>query len=158
MLFMWVGSLHDLHVSMCELKYDDVSSSFQVSLKIFIDDLDKGVIKEGYPALNLGSGKESELTDEHLISYIDKYFSIEIDGKKLSPTFIGKELSDDYQAVWCYIEFPAEISKAQKCVLTNRILLDIFSDQRNIMDIRMNSTQKAYTILDPDHPSWSYTF
>ena len=149
---------HDIHVSMCELQFDEQTSAFQVSIKIFIDDLEIAMKKEGYPPLNLGSANENELTPEYLESYIDKYFSIEIDGKKLSPHFVGKEISDDFQAVWSYLEYPGEISKAKKCTLTNRILLDIYNDQRNIMDIRMSKSHKAYTILEPAHASWSYTF
>ncbi len=154
----WNSEAHDIHVSMCELRFNEESSSFEVSIKIFIDDLEMAIKKEGYTPLNLGTTKENELTEEHLASYLDKYFFIEIDGKKLSAHFVGKEISEDYQAVWCYVEYSAEINKAQKCTLTNRILLDIYSDQRNIMDIRMSKTHKAYTILGPGHSSWSYTF
>jgi hypothetical protein len=81
-----------------------------------------------------------------------------MDGHKLVSKFVGKELSDDFLAVWCYIEFPTTVSKGQKCTISNRILLDLYSDQRNIMDIRMNSTQKEYTIFDPSNSSWSYTY
>jgi len=143
---------------MCELRFNKESSSFEVAIKIFIDDLEVAIKKEGYPALNLGSNKENELAEEHLASYLDKYFSIEIDGKKWTPHFVGKEISEDFQAVWCYVEYSGDISKAQKCTLTNRILLDIYSDQRNIMDIRMSKSHKAYTILEPGRSSWSYTF
>jgi len=143
---------------MCELRYNESSSSYEVALKIFIDDLEVGIKKEGWSPLNLGTKNENELTEEHLISYINKYLTIDVDGKRWSPQFIGKELSEDYQAVWCYLKYQGDVSRAKKYVVTNRILFDIFEDQRNIMDIKMNKTHKAYTILDPDHPSWSYTF
>jgi len=114
--------------------------------------------KDGYPALNLGSKNEDALAEEHLGTYLDKYFFIDIEGKKITPHFVGKEISEDFLAVWCYIEYSAQVTKTQKFTLTNRILIDMYSDQRNIMDIRMSSTQKDYTILDPAHSSWSYTF
>ena len=114
--------------------------------------------KEGFPPMDLGSPKENELAEEQITTYLNKYFSIDIDGKKWPANFIGKELSEDYQAVWCYVEYAGEFNKAKHCTLTNRILLDIYDDQRNIMDIRMNKTHKAYTILDPAQPSWKYTF
>ena len=149
---------HPIHVSLCELKYSDKDVAFQVSVKIYIDDLEVAIKNEGYPPLNLSADKENDLTQEYLASYIDKYFTISMDGHKLVSKFVGKELSDDFLAVWCYIEFPATISKGQKYTISNRILLDLYSDQRNIMDIRMNSTQKEYTIFDPSNSSWSYTY
>lgn len=149
---------HPIHASICELNYSEKDAAFQVSVKIYIDDLGAAMNKEGYPALNLGSTSENELTQEYLASYLDKYFTITLNGKKLVLKFVGKELSDDFLAVWCYIEFPATVSKGQKCTISNRILLDLYSDQRNIMDIRMNSTQKEYTIFDPSNSSWSYTY
>ncbi|MFZ1676273.1 MAG: DUF6702 family protein [Saprospiraceae bacterium] len=149
---------HPIHASICELKYSEKDAAFQVSVKVYIDDLEVAMKNEGYPPLNLGATLENELTQEYLASYVDKYFTITLNGHKLVSKFVGKELSDDFLAVWCYFEFPATVSKGQKCTISNRILLDLYSDQRNIMDIRMNSTQKEYTIFDPSHSSWSYTY
>lgn len=149
---------HPIHASICELKYSEKDVAFQASVKVYIDDLEIAMKNEGYPPLNLGATSENELTQEYLASYVDKYFTITLDGHKLASKFVGKELSDDFLAVWCYIEFPASVSKGQKYTISNRILLDLYSDQRNIMDIRMNSTQKEYTIFDPSNSSWSYTY
>ncbi|MBK9984917.1 MAG: hypothetical protein IPP15_21565 [Saprospiraceae bacterium] len=149
---------HPIHASICELKYSEKDAAFQVSVKVYIDDLEVAMKNEGYPPVNLGATTENTLAQEYLASYIDKYFTITQDGHKLTSKFVGKELSDDFLAVWCYLEFPATTSKGQKYTITNRILLDLYSDQRNIMDIRMNSTQKEYTIFDPSNSSWSYTY
>jgi hypothetical protein len=150
--------VHPIHASICELKYSEKDAAFQVSVKVYIDDLEVAMKKEGYPPINIGATPENEHTQEYLASYVDKYFTITMDGHKLVSKFVGKELSDDFLAVWCYIEFPTTVSKGQKCTISNRILLDLYSDQRNIMDIRMNSTQKEYTIFDPSNSSWSYTY
>jgi len=149
---------HPIHVSICELKYNESASAFQASIKIFIDDLEVAVMKEGYPSLNLSAKPENENTESNMADYINKYFTIKLDGQNLEAKFVGKEISDDFLAVWCYIEFPATVSKGQKYTITNRVLLDLYSDQRNIMDIRMNNTQKEYTIFDPSNSSWSYTY
>ena len=150
--------MHPVHLSMCELRYNDQASSFQVSLKIFIDDLDVAVKKEGYEPLNLGSAKENALAGEIITSYLDKYFFIEIDGKKLLMHYLGNEMSEDFLAVWCYIEYKADLSNAHVCKLTNNVLLDLYGDQRNMMDIKMNKSHSAYAILSPGESTWSYTF
>ena len=149
---------HDIHLSLCELRFNEPSSSFEVAIKIFIDDLEKAVQKNGVKDFRIVEGVDVELTDEHIASYLDQVFLISIDGNKLKSNFLGKETSDDMIAVWCYLEFPKNKIASNKCTLSNRILLDIYDDQKNIMDIRMSQSHKDYTILDMEKDSWNYSF
>ena len=149
---------HDVHISLCELRFNEQSSSFEVAIKIFIDDLELAMRKEGVANLYIGTPNEKENAGDAIASYLNHHFSIEIDGHKLAPVFIGKEVTDDQLAVWCYVEYKKDLSGADKCVLTNRILFDLYADQRNIMDIRMGQSHKDYTILESGKTSWSYNF
>lgn len=149
---------HDLHLSMCEVRFNEASSSFEVAIKIFADDLETAIKKEGIQDLRIGKDVEDADTDQHIAAYLDKFFSIEIDGTRLKADFIGKEYTDDHLAVWCYIEYSKVKSNSTKCIMSNHILLDVYDDQRNIMDIRMSKTHKDYTILDAGRNSWSYNY
>jgi hypothetical protein len=149
---------HDIHISLTELRWNEESGIFEVSIKIFIDDLELALGKEHAPGLFIGTPKELKNANEYIANYLTKHFTIVIDGTRLTPSFLGKEVSEDFLAVWCYVEFPAEIHRSNKCILTNDILLDIYDDQRNIMDIRMHKSHKEYTILQPGRSTWSYTF
>lgn len=149
---------HDFHVSLCELRWNESSSAFEVSIKIFIDDLELALEREDASGLFIGTPKEASTADAFIATYLEKRFKIDIDGTLLDLVFIGKEVSDDFQAVWCYVEFSGLISSARKCTISNAILLEIYDDQRNIMDIQMNKNHKAYTIFQPGRSTWSYTF
>jgi len=149
---------HDIHLSLCELRYNEQSAAFEVAIKIFIDDLETAIGKEGITKLGIGTSKEGPLVDEYISAYLDKNFTIEIDGIKLKASFVGKELTDDMLAVWCYVEYPVQKKQPQKCILTNRVLFEIYDDQRNIMDIKMNKSHKDYTIFERGSSSWSYTY
>jgi hypothetical protein len=140
------------------LRYNEKSSSFEVAIKVFIDDLEKGISKSGISNLKIGTDNESSLAEEHIAHYLDQHFTITIDDAKLKPHFIGKELTDDLIAIWCYVEYTKPNASAKKCTVDNKILFDVHDDQRNIMDIRMNSKHKDYTILEPGRSTWSYTF
>lgn len=153
-----IVEFHPIHASICEVKYNEGKFLFEVSLKVYLDDLETAVKNEGYAPLNLGSSQENKSSRDHLAAYLDKYFSISLNGQKLSSTFVGKELSDDYMAVWCYVEYPAKVSKGQKYTISNRVLLDLYSDQRNIMDMKMNSVQEEHMIFNPANSSWSFTY
>ena len=50
---------HDIHVSVSEVTWKSESASFEVSIKIFIDDLETGLTKEGQgTGLQIGTEKE----------------------------------------------------------------------------------------------------
>lgn len=159
-LSSWVSATnsHDIHVSVCELRWNEESGAFEVSVKIFIDDLERALTMEGAPGLFIGTPKESEEANRYIASYLQKHFTINVDGTRLVAGFLGKEISDDLLAVWCYVEFPAKVSRAVKCTLSNDILLELYDDQRNIMDIRMNKSHKDYTIFQPGRTTWTYTY
>lgn len=156
----WVSAskAHDIHVSVCELRWNEESGAFEVSVKIFIDDLERALTMEGAPGLFIGTPKESEEANRYIASYLRKHFTIDVDGTRLVPDFLGKEISDDLLAVWCYVQFPAKMSRSQKCTLSNDILLELYDDQRNIMDIKMHKAHKDYTIFQPGRTTWSYTY
>ncbi|MDQ3015558.1 MAG: hypothetical protein M3R25_02395 [Bacteroidota bacterium] len=149
---------HDIHLSMCELRYNEQSSTFEVSIKIFIDDLELALKKYGVSNLRIGTPDESEIAEEHISTYLNQQFTIDIDGHRITPTFVGKEVTEDMLAVWCYLEYKTDVSRDSKCILSNRVLFEVHDDQRNIMDIRMGRSHKDYTILDSTHTTWNYTF
>src|SRR5688500_11080522 len=118
---------HDIHLTLCELRYNEASSSFEIAIKIFIDDLELAIQKDGKKDFRIGSKNEDGIVDEYIASYLNKFFSIEIDGIKLQGDFIGKEIIEDHLAVWCYIEIPAK--RGKKCVMSNSILMEVYEDQ-----------------------------
>jgi hypothetical protein len=149
---------HDIHVSVSEVTWKAQSSSFEVSVKIFIDDLETALVKEGQgTGLQIGTEKESAKAEDIIAAYLEKHFHITMDGIQLPAEWVGKETTEDFMAIWCYITYPA-IKDPKKCTISNDIMFELYDDQRSIMDIRMTSTHKAYTIFEPGKSSWSYTF
>lgn len=149
---------HDIHLSLCELRFNEATGSFEVSIRIFIDDLEAAIEKEGMKGLGIGTPKEIASADEYIAAYLDEHFSIAVDDVKLKGSFLGKEMTEDLLAVWCYVEYPKVKAGAHKCILFNNILFEVYDDQRNIMDIRMNKSHKDYTIFERGRDTWSYTY
>ncbi len=151
------NSDHDIHVSVTEVKWNAETASFEVSIKIFIDDLESALLKDNISGLYIGTSKESDQANDHIVAYLNKHFQISLDGIRLPAQFIGKEMTEDYKAIWCYVEYPG-VRDPKKCTVSNDILFEVYDDQRSIMDIRMTETDKVYTILEPGKSTWSYTF
>lgn len=149
---------HDIHISLSEIRWNETTSAFEVSIKLFIDDLELALGKKGVTGLAIGTDREAAGANDHIAAYLRQHFKIELDGQLLSPRFHGKELSEDIIAIWCYIEFPGTAGPTRKCAITNDVLLELYDDQRNIMDIRMSKTHKDYTIFQPGRCTWTYTY
>ena len=148
---------HDIHVCLSEVRWNATSATFEVSVKVFIDDLELALSKSGISNLHIGTPKESTEADGAIERYLGQHFRIAINGVNLDGTFIGKEVAEDYQAIWCYIEFAAA-QKTLTCSILNDVFFELYDDQRNILEARMSTSHKAYTILEPDKRSWNYTF
>ena len=159
MPYLFAGQEHDIHISLCEMRFNESSSSFEVSLKIFIDDLETAIREEKkVTGLHIGTAKEIADAEGYIADYISHHFSITIDDVRLIPSFLGKEVSEDLIAVWCYIEFKLPDASGKKCTVSNDILMHLYADQKNIMDIRMSAKHKDYTILESGRYTWNYTY
>ena len=146
------STLHDIHVSRTEVNYDTQSSSVQVTVHLFIDDLEKSLVKSGHKALKLGQHNEAAQADEAIAHYLEQHCTLTAGGKSLKPTFIGKELSDDQIAFYCYLEYPISGS-VQELSIKNNILTELHSDQKNMVFITKNKKRVASFLFDSEQYS-----
>jgi hypothetical protein len=70
-------------------------------------------------------------------------------------SFIGKETSDDLQALWCYFE--AAVPKSGVLSVQCSWLTDIYNDQRNIVELRQPGQAAQFYHLTARTASASYT-
>lgn len=127
--------LHDFHISKCNIEYKPDEASLQISLQMFIDDLEVALKEQGHDSLYIGTAKESELSNEFIEAYIVQKLKLKANEKELEDySWIGKEISEDLTSLWCYIEIDS-IEELHSLHLKNEILLEIFPDQKNINKI-----------------------
>ena len=127
-------SNHDFHISKCLIEYSEEQSALQFSLHIFIDDLEEALRLQGADNLFICTEKENEEAEKYIIRYLHQRLQIELDDQMLQYNFIGKEISEDLAAVWCYLEIP-KIQSPKKLMVSNSILMEVFDDQKNIVNI-----------------------
>lgn len=130
---------HEFHTSIAEIEYNTKSRAFEVSLRVFIDDFEKG--------LGNISGKKETLdnTNKHdklIMDYINAHFyMLNRRGKKKAMSFIGKEFKVD--AIWLYIEIPFRES-LRKAKFNNSILMEHFNDQVNIINLKYKGKKESF--------------
>ncbi len=138
---------HEFHISKCQIDYNVEEQALQMTLHLFLDDLEDALQREGVDKQFLCTEKEKNNADKHLYEYLQKYFLLQVNQSKVSYEFVGKEQSADLQGVWVYLEVTGVNSVAELTV-SNRLLLDLFDDQKNITSISVPPGKQRYFILD----------
>ena len=140
--------VHDLHISNCEIEYKEEDTTLQISLRIFIDDLELALVNRGAEDLFLCTKREHTEAEVYILDYLHDMVKLEVDGQTIEYDYIGKEMSDDLAAVWCYLEIE-NIDINTSMTIENRILMDLYDDQRNIVKVKLSKTKKEHFLFDP---------
>ena len=149
LLLISVSSLHEFHMSRLDLNYNSEQKSVQFSLFLFIDDFE-ATIKEKESGLNLKlfTERESTLSDSLIYDYINTHVIINIDDESKKMNYLGREIDEkDLQGMWIYLEIENQ-ENFKSLDITNSLLTESFSDQRNIIDVTIDNKRKAYHILN----------
>lgn len=143
---------HEFHLSKSTINYNTEEESIQITMNMFIDDLELALYPTAGDTLRICTRKEKEDAEASIHSYIIEHFIIEINGKKITPKFLGKEPSDDLAAVWCYLEVIGVPSFSEISV-TNNIMTELFDDQKNMTNIQLDKKRIEDILFTPEKTS-----
>ena len=133
------GAYHAFHTSLAQVSYNSKTQLFEVSLRVFADDLEEVLSKEASRKVRLD---ESTQHDQLIEAYVKKQFGmLDKNGRKIPMTFVGKEFEAD--ATWIYLEIPLP-KKTVDLRLQNALLIDLFDDQTNVVNFTYLSSSKTY--------------
>ncbi|WP_297089626.1 DUF6702 family protein [uncultured Draconibacterium sp.] len=130
---------HPFYVSICQVDYNEQNRSLEISLKVFADDLLLALEQEGHKKLYLGEAKENERTDEFIFSYLKNKIYFTVHNTHVPYYFIGKEV--EKEVVWIYLE-ASGVSDFDKFEVDCTLLTEVYSDQRNIIQLSKNGIIK----------------
>lgn len=124
--------MHKFYVSLSEIRYNAETERFEVSMRIFPDDLDRALLERSGIHTQLATELEHKRADSLLMVYILEDFSIQVDGKKIELDYLGKEPESD--AIWCYLE-SSKVVALGTITVRNEILTEYLLDQINIIQV-----------------------
>jgi hypothetical protein len=157
---IWNTHLHAFHISKTDMTFQPAQKSVQMTLHIFIDDLEHGLDKQGQSksrVLGVGTEKEQKDVNNLIFNYLQKNFSVQINSKKINYEWVGKETTKDKQALWIYLEIK-NIRDVRNISVENRVLTEVFDDQKNIVQINVPLKKQGYFLLTKSKPMDSATF
>lgn len=133
------GSVHPFHSSMGECIYNPKEKVWEISIRLFQDDLTEG--------LSAFSGKkfvfkEDPQTDKIIDSYLRKHLGVQVNRKLTTPyRFLGWEAVKD--VIWVYIELPTD-QQLKGMNWENSLLGETFSDQTNLFHVVRGDQKRSY--------------
>lgn len=139
---------HKFYVSNNIIEYNARTKSYEVTIKIFTDDLERACSPNG-ESMFLGGDKEIKDADYLITNYIRKHFKITLNDQLIALSYVGKEIDPELSQLYFEFQF---VDAPNTLSVSNTVLFEHFEDQKNIMDIRMNGWSRT-VFLTKEHPS-----
>ena len=138
---------HEFHLSKSLVEYVKGEQAIQITMHLFIDDFEEALRQQGKDKLHICSDKESPEAEPAIYQYLQSTFKITLDGREVTYSFIGKEISEDLMAMWCYLEVE-NVTSFSKMQVVNSILTEVFEDQKNLVSVIGPEKKKDFFMLD----------
>ncbi len=148
-------SAHPFYVSVMELEQNPKTGNYEISLKFFVDDLEKGMNRNGFGALFLGEDNEIATADSLIESYIRTKFSIGNGEVDFHYNVLGKQVENE--DLYLFIEVTPEQGELQRLEIRNTVLFEIYETQTNIIHLKRNG-QINSLMLDKSKPQGVFEF
>lgn len=139
---------HDFHVSVTNAEYKEERKELQISMKVFIDDLEDALTELHNEHFTLEDAGLNTQNDSLVFSYVREKFQLISDGNLLELDYVGHETELDI--CFIYMEI-AGFNVENELSVGNSLFFDRFEDQSNIVNIRYRG--EIYSVfLDRQHP------
>ena len=136
--------LHKYYVSVTEIEYVNEKKSVQIISRVFIDDFESLLRNRYDERLTLELDNEDDLVNYYTEKYLKEKLQITINGQALEFNFIGKEYEEDIML--SYLEI-VDVENISSIEVTNRILFELFPDQKNIVRFKINGINKSILLI-----------
>ena len=84
-------TVHAFHISKTDMIFQPAEKTVQITMHVFIDDLEKGLEKQGASKLFVGTEREQKDVNALVMNYLQQHFSIQLNDKKTLYTWVIKE-------------------------------------------------------------------
>lgn len=128
-----VTFLHPIHVSVSDVEITPTVITW--TARIYKDDLLRGMYGD---KIDMSLFDQEEKIRKDILTYFSRNIAVTADQNKLK--WILNEIQGDPEAIW--ITASAPINTPTSLVIQNRILLDVYSDQKNVVNFTWNTGKK----------------
>lgn len=147
------GERHDYHVSDSEWHWRGENQSWEVSIHLFSDDLERSLReKYNFGLLDIGGSTEHGSLDSLIAIYLKSQISVEQVGAEPELHYLGYE--SDIESTYAFFEILG-VTPDSLMFVTNRVIADTYSDQKNVSHLYYNGARTTFYQYDMD---WTSTY
>jgi hypothetical protein len=126
---------HPIRTSYAEADYRPESGHLEIAIRLFTDDTEVALSQRAGQKIAFGVTPAREL-GTLLLAYVRPHFTVTArDGTAAPLTWIGRELKDQGQHLWLYVQCPLPDGVAG-ARFRDRLLREAFPDQINSVRVR----------------------
>jgi hypothetical protein len=128
--------LHKFYLSNTSIEFNAQNRAIEITSKIFTDDLEHAIEAQCYCHHSLYP--QAPEVFELVKKYIGEKLSLQVGGRNVVLNFLGYSVDNDMTTL--FIE--GSYFEPNQVIVNNTILLELFSDQQNIVEVRWNGQSK----------------
>ena len=136
-------SMHKYYISLTNIEYKKENNSLQITVKLFIDDLQETINNTYNTNHELTLQNERSVVDSLIVKYSTDHFKIELNETTTKYLYLGKEYDSD--AVYLYFEIE-NIQNFYTIGIQNNMLIEFFPEQKNIVKLNINKKKKSFIL------------
>ena len=142
---LFAFTMHKYYVSSTKIEYKKENGTLQITMRIFIDDLQETINNTYQNNFELAVSNEPKELDSLINNYTLKKFEVIVDEDKKTYSFLGKEYKND--EIYLYFEI-SNIKRINSIEVKNEMLMEIFPDQKNIIKLYINNIKKTFLLTN----------
>lgn len=149
LLWSWSAQhFHPIHLSVLEIELDEAGKRLAPHITLFQDDFADAIQYERHaPAISQGKIQVEAL----MLKYLRSKLKISIDERSIQ--FGLARIERDFQSITCYLALQPSFTTARKIKVESTIMFELFSDQRNLVQISLPGKKEGALVLDRRQPS-----
>ena len=131
---------HKYYLSLTQIEYRSEKQSVQITINVFMNDIEIALNKDYNIDLRLHTKKELKENDVYFIKYLKEKLHFKIDDISKEFNYIGKKYDGDL--VYFYLEIE-NIKEVNSIEIENKILTKHFPEQKNLIKSKVGKKHKS---------------
>ena len=150
---------HPLRLSLTQIEYSSKTQRLTVSLRLFLMDVREALLFDpDNTKLAFCTPKEAPNAEALLMTYLNEFFRMRVNGRKTDLKVKNKALSGEGVNTALVVSFEMAQAPALKSLeIYNAVFTDLFFDQSNVVYVHVDDNNKSL-MLNKKTPSHTLAF
>jgi hypothetical protein len=154
LLFVSIGlmslsfGVHEHYISLTQIEYSEKDSALQITMRFFIDDLEKAVGSRYDTEMKLATDEEIDGANALIERYIEQKFKVTVNDELKTLSYLGKQYEND--EVFFFLEVTG-VNEIESITVENGMLIEVFEEQQNFVKIKIGEVKKTFILIKANY-------